>query len=202
MAPGLSCPAVCEIFPDQGWNPCLLHWQADSSPLSRKEALQDTFWNLSFNTDAHNNNNGCTKLLVRNNAFIMSNSLRLCGLYSPWSSPGENTGVGSLSLLQGIFLTQGSKPGLPHCRWFLYQLSHKGSPRMLERVAYPFSSGPSWPRNHAGVSCLTGRFFTSWAISSYIIGSNTWFASFKVHHIQNILRELNMTSGPLLPISF
>ena len=40
----------------------------------------------------------------------------------------QNTGVGSLSLLQGIFPTQGSNPGLPHCRQTLYQLSHKGSP--------------------------------------------------------------------------
>ena len=47
------------------------------------------------------------------------------GLYSPWNSPGQNTGVGSLSLLQGIFPTQGSNPGLPHCRWICYQLSHR-----------------------------------------------------------------------------
>ena len=45
-------------------------------------------------------------------------------LYSPWNSPGQNTGVGSLSLLQGIFPTQGLKPGLPYCRRILYQLSH------------------------------------------------------------------------------
>ena len=44
-------------------------------------------------------------------------------LYSPWNSLGQNTGIGSLSLLQGIFPTQGSYPGLPHCRWILYQLS-------------------------------------------------------------------------------
>ena len=50
------------------------------------------------------------------------------GLYSPWDSPGQNTGVGSLSLLQGIFPTQGLNPGLPYCRRILYQLSHKGSP--------------------------------------------------------------------------
>ena len=50
----------------------------------------------------------------------------------------QNTGVGSLSLLQGIFPTQGSNPGFPHCRRILYQLSHKGSPRILEWVAYPF----------------------------------------------------------------
>ena len=42
---------------------------------------------------------------------------------------GQNTGVGSLSLLQGLFTTQGSNLGLPHCRWILYQLSHKRSPR-------------------------------------------------------------------------
>ena len=48
--------------------------------------------------------------------------------YSPWNSPGQNTGVGSLSLLQGIFPTQGSNPGFPRCRQILYQLSHKGSP--------------------------------------------------------------------------
>ena len=47
--------------------------------------------------------------------------------YSPWNSLGQNTGVGSLSLPWGIFATQGSNPGLPHCRWILYQLSHKGS---------------------------------------------------------------------------
>ena len=51
------------------------------------------------------------------------------GLYSPWDSPGQNTGVGSLCLLQGIFPTQEWNPCLLHCRWIFYQLSHKGSPR-------------------------------------------------------------------------
>ena len=45
-------------------------------------------------------------------------------LVCPWNSPGQSTGVGSHSFLQGIFPTQGSNPGLPHCRWLLYQLSH------------------------------------------------------------------------------
>ena len=54
----------------------------------------------------------------------MSDSMEPRGLYSPWDSPGQNTGVGSLSLLQGVFPTQGSNPGLPHYRWILYQLSH------------------------------------------------------------------------------
>ena len=55
----------------------------------------------------------------------MSSSLLPHGLYSPWNSPGQNTGVDNLSLLQGIFPTQRSNPGLLHCRWILYQLSHK-----------------------------------------------------------------------------
>ena len=69
------------------------------------------------------------------------------GLYHPWNSLGQNTGMGSLSLFQGIFPTQGSNPGLLHCRHILYQLSHQGSPRILEWVAYPFSSGSTLPRN-------------------------------------------------------
>ena len=65
---------------------------------------------------------------------------------------------------RGFFSTQGSNPGLLHCRRILYQLSHKGSPRTLEWVAYPFSIRSSWPRNPTGVSCIAGRFFTKWAI--------------------------------------
>ena len=57
----------------------------------------------------------------------MSDSLQPHRLYSPWYSPGQNIGVGNLSLLQGIFLTQGLNPGLLHCRQILYQLSLKGS---------------------------------------------------------------------------
>ena len=77
------------------------------------------------------------------------------GLYSPWNSPGQNTwnspsqntGMGNLSLVQGIFPPQGSKWGLLHCMWILYQLSHQRSPRILDWVVYPFSSGSSQPRN-------------------------------------------------------
>ena len=55
---------------------------------------------------------------------IMSNSMWPHGLYSPWNSSGQNSEVGSLFLLQWISI-QGSNPGLLHCRWILYQLSHK-----------------------------------------------------------------------------
>ena len=92
---------------------------------------------------------------------VVSDSLWPHWLYSPWNSPGQNTGVGSLSLLQGIFPTQGSNLCLPHCRWILYQVSHKGSPSILEWVACPFSSGSSWPRSWTRVSCIAGGFFTN-----------------------------------------
>ena len=111
---------------------------------------------------------------------VMSDSLWPRGQYSPWNSPGQKTGVGSLSLLQGIFPTQGSNLGLPHCRQILYQLSHKVSPRILEwlhrvghdwsnlvaaaAAAYPFSSRSSRPRNRTGVSCIADGFFTNWAV--------------------------------------
>ena len=71
--------------------------------------------------------------------------------------------MGSLSLLQGIFPTQRSNPGLLHSRQILYQLSHQGSPRILECIASPFSSGSSPPRNPPGVSCIAGGFLTSGA---------------------------------------
>ena len=58
---------------------------------------------------------------------VVSNSLRPHGLYSPWNSPGQNTGVGSLTLLQGIFPTQESNWGLLYRRRILYQLSYVGS---------------------------------------------------------------------------
>ena len=95
---------------------------------------------------------------------VAFNSLQPHELCSPWNSPGQDTGVGSLSLLQGIFPTPGSNPGLQHCGQILYQLSYQGSPRILEWAAYPFSRGSSWPRIWTRVSCNASRFFTNWAI--------------------------------------
>ena len=59
---------------------------------------------------------------------VVSDSLRPRGLYSPWNSAGQNTGVGSPSLLQRLFQTQGLNWGLLHCKWILYPLSYQGSP--------------------------------------------------------------------------
>ena len=80
----------------------------------------------------------------------------------PGDSPDKTTGVGCHFLHQGIFPTQGLNPSLLYCRQILYWLSHQGSPRIVEWVAYPFSGGSSQPRNRTGVSCIAGGFFTSW----------------------------------------
>ena len=81
-----------------------------------------------------------------------------CHICLPWSD-----GTGSHDLLQEISPIQGMNPGLPHCKWILYQLSHQGSPIILKWVACPFSSGSSWPRSWIRVSCIAGGFFTCWA---------------------------------------
>ena len=123
----------------------------------------------------------------------MSDSFWPHGLYSSWNSQGQNTGVGSLSLLQGIFPTQGSNPGLSPCRQILYQLSHKGSPRILESVAYPFASSfPTQESNQSLLHCwqilyqliyegspFIFNFFGEHKHSitvrkEYYIGSDTW----------------------------
>ena len=77
-------------------------------------------------------------------------------------SLGKNTGVGCHALLQGIFPTQGSNPGLLHCRQILYGLRHQRSWWILEWVAYPFSRGSSQPRNWTRISCVIGGFYTKY----------------------------------------
>ena len=93
----------------------------------------------------------CTQVKVK----VTQSCLTLCD-----HSQIQNTGMGSLPLLQGIFPTQRSNPGVPHFRWILYQLSRKGSTRILGWIAYPFSRGSFQPRNWTGVSCIAGRFFS------------------------------------------
>ena len=122
-----------------------------------------------------------------------------------WNSLGQNTTVVGLSLLQGIFLTQGLNPGLPHCRHILYQLSHKGSPRILEWAAYPFSSRSSQPRNWTGVSCISGIFFTSWATREAL--ASNYSKDYKVSHwsflgLGQDLRKIHFYVSPILTYTF
>ena len=95
---------------------------------------------------------------------VAQSCLTLCDPmdYRPWNSPAQNNGVGSLSLLQGIFPTQGSNPGIPHCRWSLYQLSHKGSPRILEWAAIPSPEDLSDPGIKLGSPTLQADSLSSY----------------------------------------
>ena len=104
---------------------------------------------------------------------VVSDSLR--------PHPGQKTAMVSLSFLQGIFPTQGLNPGFPHCRRILYQMSHKGSPRILEYVAYPFSSKSSQPSHRTRISCIAGRFFTNWVMRETQI---RWMERAAWKHIQ------------------
>ena len=87
---------------------------------------------------------------------VVSDSLWPHGLYSPWNSLGQNTGVGSLSRLQGIFPTQGSNPS-PHIAGrFFYHLSHKGSP-FFTRVGPNFEVLGSMKRNDTSSFTCMGQ---------------------------------------------
>ena len=120
---------------------------------------------------------------------VVSESLWPHGIYSPWNSPGQNTGMGSLSLLQGIFPTQGSNSGFPHCGQILYRWATKETQEYwggYPFYPYPFSSGSSQPRNRTRVSCTAGRFFTNWAIKE----AQTFPKSYKISTYKGIRENL------------
>ena len=111
-----------------------------------------------------------TYVCVCISSSIVSTSLRPHGLQPPrplclWGSPGKNPGVGCRSLLQGIFPTQESNPGLLHCRQILYhKWSHKWSPRILECVPLPSPADLPDPGIEMGSPELQVDFFTNWAM--------------------------------------
>ena len=80
------------------------------------------------------------------NRSVRSNSLQPHQLHNPWNFSGQNTGVGSHSLLQGTFSTQGLNPGLPHHRWILYQLSRSSVTQSCPTLCNPMDySTPGFP---------------------------------------------------------
>ena len=91
---------------------------------------------------------------VSESLSVLSDSLQPHGLQTPWNSPGQNTGVGSLSLLQGIFSTQGSNPSLLHWRWILYPWTEEpgGLQSMVSQRV-----GQDWTTKHNNNRALTGR---------------------------------------------
>ena len=72
----------------------------------------------------------------------------------------------------GDLPNSGTEPRSPALQGDFYQLSHKGSPRTVDWVAYPFSRGSSWSRNWTRISCIAGVFFTNWAIRETIFISH------------------------------
>ena len=152
-------------------SPTTFHWLCLLPALSPcLSSLPDPkhFTVFSAGVRIHLSNLFCVRLCCQSESrSVTSDSLRLHRLYSPWNSPGQNTGVGSLSLHQRIFPTQGSNPGLPPCRPVLYRLSHQGSHTGVGSLS--LFSGSSWPRIRTGVSCIAGGFFTNWAIREALI---------------------------------
>ena len=86
---------------------------------------------------------GVSQIKSRGSSRGKINGLAWTVLASHPVGPPSAAEKGRRSLLRGIFPTQGSNPGLPHCRQILYQLNHKGSQSILQWVAYPFSSRSS-----------------------------------------------------------
>ena len=107
-------------------------------------------------------------------------------------SPGKSTRVGCHALLQEVFPTLGLNPDLPHCRWILYCLSHQGSPRILEWVAYPFSRESSQSMNWTGIFCIAGGFFTSLATREAL------YTLIPQYKIKSFLKEKTETLSQLL----
>ena len=131
------------ILPTQGSNPGLSHCRWILYQMSHRGSPRISLFQQIFLTQELNQGLlHCRQILYQlsyqgspsyyisesESRSVVSDSLRPHRLHSPWNSPGQNTGVGSLSLLQRIFPTQGWNPDLSHCRRILYQLSHKGSP--------------------------------------------------------------------------
>ena len=101
------CPGNPLSYPRQSFQPVCVQWLKDVTTSQSCQRIKEIMPEKWFENSSDSRS-------------IVSDSLWAHGLYSPWNSPGQNTGVGSLSLLQGIFPTQGLNPGLPHCRWVLY----------------------------------------------------------------------------------
>ena len=122
---------ILTLFPAWGFNS-----QAEGQSSLRQVITYD--YNDKSNSHRSSKMLQCVEVKWSESRSGGSNSLQPHRLYSQWNSPGQNTAVGSLSLLQGIFSTQGSNPGLPHCRWILYQLSSSGGFLLKTEFQKPF----------------------------------------------------------------
>ena len=102
---------------------------------------------------------------------VVSDSLRSCGLCSPWNPQAGILEWGAFPFSRGSSQPRDQNQ-VSHVAEILYQLSHQESPTIPEWVVYPFSTGSSGPRNRTGVSCIAGGFFTNWAIREVKMSTN------------------------------
>ena len=120
-----SCPILCKTtnLPNQ-------------APLSMGFSRQEYWSGLPFLSPGDLPDSGIK---------LRSPKLQVNSLPSEPPGKPKNTGVGSLSLLQGNFLTQESNWGLLHCSWVLYHLNHHGSPSWIYLIPYPNMCAYKWP---------------------------------------------------------
>ena len=158
----------------------ILFWPQIPNPISHNALRTEQ---ASFATTTHNSSyQGSLHLLSTGTIYWCYSSLSHVWLCDPkdcsllgsslhWEFSRQEYWSGLSSLPQRIFPTQDSNPGLPRCGQILYHLSHWGSPRILEWLAYPFSRGSSQPSNPTGASCIAGGFFTGWVTSEALGGA-------------------------------
>ena len=133
MVHRLSCSVGCEILLDQESNLCLLLWQVDSLSLCHQGSPTVFFMVIIYvvlfkAVKRERRGINCGKVKVKSLSHVRLSATPCTvatRLLHSWDFPGKNTGVGSCSLLQGIFPTQGSNPGLLHCTQTLYPLNHQ-----------------------------------------------------------------------------
>ena len=127
---------------------CPLRLESVSEPHKAARTRLATTLALSWVTPVLTHS--CTVILRAHLSFLVKDA-QLCPSLcnpmdsSPWNSPGQNTGVGSLPILQGIFPTQGSNPGLLHRRQIISQLSHQGIPVFSNHALNSVRDGWSFP---------------------------------------------------------
>ena len=120
------------------------------------------------------------------------------GLYNPWNSPGQNTGVGSLALLQGLFPTQGSNPGLPHCRRIFLPAEPQGKPKNSGVGSLSLLQGifPTQESNRGLLHCRQILYQLSYQGKSLI--SNIWVTKL----FQTLLCKLSKKKSPFYSESY
>ena len=126
--------------------------------------------------------------------LVQSDSLQPHELYSPWNSPGQNTGVSSHALLRRIFPTQGLNPGLLHCKWILLPAEPEGKPSIYQITTWPCNPTPVniAREKHAPNDTCTPMF----TAALFTIGK-TWKRP-KYPSIESWIKKIHVYKGILL----